>query len=257
MVGVFSSGATPGRVCARSRTVGCAVRPALVLLSGGMDSTACLHWALGRYDEVRAIGFDYGQRHRDAELVSAGKLARRRGVPFETLCLADSLHGGLKRGVPEHDRLASGVHPAFVPGRNLVFLSLALGRACIYWPNSEDTAIVIGACHEDTSGFPDCGQTFLRLAQAALSAAVLRLIRVEAPFVTSTKRDLVGSFLGNKDALADIQASWSCYAGTGPCGICTPCVLRRDAFDAHGLSDLCCVPTMFGGDVARDRRFGG
>lgn len=226
--------------------------PACVLLSGGMDSTACLHWALDKYADVRALGFDYGQPHRNAELVMAQRIAERNGVPFEIIALADTFHSGLLAAVPVHDDKPRALHQAFVPGRNLVFLSIALSRASRWWPNGH-LSLVIGACLEDSSGFPDCTLEFLSAADKALSAAVARRIKVAAPYCQISKRDLVKSvMLAYPAGLADLQESWSCYAGRGPCGICTPCVLRREAFAAHGLTDNAAQPTLSGGDVARE-----
>lgn len=228
---------------------------ACVLLSGGMDSTACLHWALHHYRDVRALAFAYGQPHRDAELTIAGQIARRNKVPFETIAIADALHAGILTRVPDHDEgLSAGLHRAFVPGRNLVFLSLALSRACQWWDGEID--IVIGSCLEDAGGFPDCRKEFVTAASKALSAAVDRKIQVSAPYVNMPKagilRDAAKRF---PTALADIQDSWSCYTGKGPCGTCTACVMRIAAFAEYGLEDKCAAPTMFGGDVGRERGY--
>lgn len=227
---------------------------ACVLLSGGMDSVACLHWALNQYRDVRALAFRYGQPHADAELTVAGQIARKNGVPFETIHVADALHAGILTRVPEHSEgLADGLHRAFVPGRNLVFLSLALSRACQWWSGSVD--LVVGSCEEDAGGFPDCREEFLRAAALALSTAVDRKIRVAAPWVRMPKSDILRDVAKRfPSGLADIQASWSCYAGKGPCGVCTACVVRTRAFEAFGLEDKCAAPIMFGGDVARNRR---
>jgi len=232
-------------------------KKACVLLSGGMDSTACLHWALTKYGEVRAVGFDYGQPQRDAELTAAGRVARRRGVPFEIIALADTLHSGILAAVPSHESVpSSSIHRAFVPGRNLVFLSVALSRAMRWWPDVGRLRLVIGAVAEDTSGFPDCTGAFLQAASTALSAAVAVDVKVRAPFNTITKAEMLA--VASKffpDSLTDIQESWSCYAGRGPCGTCTPCVLRASALAESGLPDLAKVPAMTGGDVGRERGF--
>jgi 7-cyano-7-deazaguanine synthase len=228
---------------------------ACVLLSGGLDSTACLHWALDKYREVRALGFDYGQPHRNAELVAAERIAGRNGVPFETIALADTLHSGLLAAVPVHDDKPRALHQAFIPGRNLVFLSVALSRACRWWPAEPQLSLVIGACLEDTSGFPDCTLGFLNAAEVSLSLAVNQQVRVTAPYCQTRKEDLVKSvLLAFPDGVDDLLSSWSCYAGKGPCGICTPCVLRADAFKKHGLTDRAVSPKMTGGDVSRDLR---
>lgn len=249
---VDQAGAIPlrGRVC--------------VLLSGGMDSTACLHWAISHYKEVRALAFDYGQPHRDAELSAAGKIAARNGIPFESIALADALHSGLLARVPTHSEESPGViHRAFVPARNLVFLSLALSRACQWWPtpvqagraNPFDIEIVMGCCLEDAGGFPDCRLKFIQAASQALGMATDRAIHVRAPYVNMPKTDIIRDAAKRfPSALVDIQESWSCYAGKGPCGTCTACVMRARAFAEYGMEDKCAAPVMFGGDTERDRR---
>lgn len=221
---------------------------ACVLLSGGMDSTACLHWSIGRYENVRALGFDYGQPHRESELSAASSLALRLGVKFEVLSISGTLSSGLLGAVPRHDDgpLAAGVHRAFVPGRNLVFLSMALCRVSQWW-QAGDIDIVIGACWEDTAGFPDCTEKFIDSASVTLSAAVERNVIVVAPYSKMTKREMLSDVQGMGDgAMADIQKSWSCYAGVGPCGECTPCFLRDVSLRAAGIDDLC-KPVLGGG----------
>lgn len=227
---------------------------ACVLLSGGMDSVACLHWAIAKYRNVRALAFRYGQPHGDAEMVAAGRIARKNSIPFETIHLADALHGGILSRVPEHsEEAAKGLHRAFVPGRNLVFLSLALSRSCQWWDG--EIELVVGACEEDAGGFPDCREEFYRAASKALSAAVDRKIHVAAPWVRMPKVDILRDVAKRfPSGLADIQESWSCYVGKGPCGTCTACVLRARAFAEFGLEDKCATPVMFGGDTERDRR---
>jgi 7-cyano-7-deazaguanine synthase len=229
---------------------------ACVVLSGGMDSTACLHWALHKFSEVRALGFDYGQPHRDAELVAAGRIAARNSVPFATIALADTLHSGLLSAVPQHVDGPAGPHPAFIPFRNLVFLSVAGSRALRWWPGEAQISLVFGACLEDANGFKDCRQDFVSKTEAALNAAVDQTVRVHAPYSATSKRDIISSvMLAFPSGLADLQESWSCYAGKGPCGTCTPCVLRRSAFEAHGLVDNTSAPRMTGGDVSREQKY--
>jgi 7-cyano-7-deazaguanine synthase len=228
---------------------------ACVLLSGGMDSTAALLWAIDRYAEVRAVGFDYGQPHRDAELVAAAGIAERRRVPFERIVLADTLHSGILAAVPVHDANATGTHAAFVPGRNMVFLAIAMSRAARWWPTGAFD-LVIGACKEDAAGFPDCTAEFLGSASVALSEALARPVWVAAPYCAIAKSGIVASVLTAYPwGLNDLRSSWSCYAGRGPCGLCTPCVLRASAFAAHGVEDLAAAPPLSGGDVSRERRY--
>lgn len=230
---------------------------ACVLLSGGMDSTACLFWAHSKYKQVRAIGYDYGQPHRDAELVAAGRIARQLQVPFVTVALADTMRAGLLSGVPSHDPSVA-INRAFVPGRNLIFLSVALARACQWFPEPHAIDIVIGACLEDAGGFPDCRPAFFKQASEALSLAVDRPIKVSAPYAKMPKAGIIEDVsLRFASGVRALQTSWSCYAGSGPCGACTACVLRQQALATHGLEDLAAAPEMTGGDVAREQRLKG
>jgi 7-cyano-7-deazaguanine synthase len=245
--GIDESGAIPlrGRAC--------------VLLSGGMDSTVCLFWTLAKYREVRAVCFDYGQPHRDAELIAARGLADRHSIPLERLAIADALRGGLLAGVPEHDPFPStAIHRAFVPGRNLVFLSLANALASCWWKDGAGYDLIMGCTLEDTRGFPDCDEKFLKSAHKTLSLAVACSVHVAAPYVKMTKVEMLrDAELRFGSSLAEVQASWSCYEGKGPCGKCTACVLRAEAFTAVGLMDLCAAPQMTGGDVDREARLKG
>lgn len=254
MSGIDEKGAMPlrGRVC--------------VLLSGGMDSTVCLHWAMQKYRDVRAVGFDYGQPQRDSELVAAGKLARRYSIPFEMIVLADTLHSGFFKGIPEHDPQSTILHRAFVPARNVVFLSVALSRAARWWPDAvsdpgsrgknTDITLVIGAVKDDADGFPDCRREFFYSCAKTLSLAIGRDVDVAAPYAGMTKEQMLADAKGRfGSSIADVQESWSCYAGKSACGICTPCVLRKRSFEAHAIDDLAVPAVMMGGDVGRERGF--
>jgi len=228
---------------------------AVVLLSGGMDSVAALHWARGRYETLRALGFRYGQPHANAELPIAQNVAARLGVPFTVLAMADVLNTrmGLLAGVTDHDASRfGGVNPAFVPGRNLVFLSVAAAHACGWFKGNFH--IVIGACAEDAAGFPDCRERVLTALGGVLREGCGREFHVVAPFVRTSKAALVGSLDGH--ALEDVRRSWSCYRGelAGPCGTCSACVVRAGAFAAAGVVDLSAHPGVCGGDPARETR---
>jgi 7-cyano-7-deazaguanine synthase len=233
---------------------------AVVLLSGGFDSTACLYWAHSKYRNVRAIGYDYGQPHRDAEVVAAARAARELGIEFEVVALADTMRSGLLDGVTDHAASVSAVvNRAFVPARNLIFLSVALSRACQWFPTSNAIDLVIGACKEDAGGFPDCREQFFDTATKVLSMAVDRKIRACAPYVKMPKANILTDVsLRFQSGVAALQTSWSCYrGGKAPCGTCTACVLRAQAFEAGKVEDLCAAPVMTGGDVERARRLEG
>jgi 7-cyano-7-deazaguanine synthase len=223
----------------------------LVLFSGGMDSTLALHWALMRYADVIAVAYDYGQPHRDAELCAADYIATKRGVTLYRERIMVPV-AGLLTGVHDHDGSA-GINRAFVPGRNLLFLAMALGPGIARWPLL-GFDIVIGACAEDAGGFPDCRLEFFRAAEKALSTAVDRPVGVAAPFVKMTKAEaLETAELRFPLGMLDAADSWSCYRGDGPCRKCTACVMRAQAFAARSMYDRSQLPRMTGGDVHRDR----
>lgn len=212
-----------------------------VLLLSGLDSAAALHHT--RPD--RAVGFSYGQPHRDAELTAAGLIAARRGVPFEVLLLPD-----LRRLDPTAGRDAAGVSLAFVPGRNALFLARA---AAAYATPGTSLRLVMGANADDFAAFPDCRGSFFAAAQAMLRAALVGVcdVWISTPWLTSTKAEIVRWCAGRPEALADIRDSVSCYRGTR-CGTCDACTLRAAAFKACRLEDGTSLQTMHGGDPGRD-----
>lgn len=228
---------------------------AIVLLSGGLDSSAALLWACATYKRVDAIGFDYGQPHRDNELTHAGWLARKHGVRFSTIAVADAMNtrAGLLRPVGP-SALDGGVDTAFMPGRNLAFLVLAAAHAATWSP--EPLALVVGANDDDAAGFPDCRAEFFQQAAVAIGLGIGRPVCIDAPFLRLSKAGIVaGVALAGEDALADVLRSWSCYAGgAAPCGACTACVGRARAVSDHGLVDLTRAARMHGGDPARSAK---
>ncbi len=161
---------------------------ALVLFSGGQDSTTCLYWALQNFDDVTALGFDYGQKHR-VELEQATKIADLAGISFEILKL-DNLLGN--SALLQHDRDINAPHPqaiglpgAFVPGRNLIFLSLAASYAF----NRGIFDIVGGMCQTDYSGYPDCRRVFIESFETTISLATMQDFRVHTPLMYMNKAD--------------------------------------------------------------------
>lgn len=189
-------------------------RSALVLLSGGQDSTTCLFWALhpnlGAFDRVEALGFRYGQKHA-VELEQAEQIANRAGVSFHLVDLTGLLSGS---ALTEHEKDVSGRHerapelPAsFVPGRNALFLTAAASYA--YTRGLRD--LVGGMCQTDYSGYPDCRRVFVDAQQTALSLALDTDVRIHTPLMYLTKaetwklaRDL--GVLGGVDVLEVVRA---------------------------------------------------
>lgn len=226
---------------------------ALVLLSGGFDSTAALHWAIKNHPSVRAISFDYGQPNRDDELYRAQIVAERLGVPWGRVTMADTLPRlGLLHTVQDHSKDATGTNKAFVPGRNAVFLSVAGAHAATSWPTG-NLDLVIGACPEDAAGFPDCRPGFLCKMGETLRAALAREVQIVAPFIDRTKSQVLQSF-NYTTAADDLALSYSCYRGGFPCRKCSACVVRGAAFAELGITDRSIGAIMGGGDPHREAR---
>ncbi|MBX9656499.1 7-cyano-7-deazaguanine synthase QueC [bacterium] len=162
---------------------------ALVLFSGGQDSTTCLYWAKSKFDEVHAIGFDYGQRHR-IELEQARKIAGLANVPFTVIDITGLLGNS---ALTNHELSVDSKHPrdpnlpaTFVPGRNLFFLSIAGGVAF----NRGISDLVTGVCQTDYSGYPDCRREFIDHMERTLSAAMApHLFRIHTPIMHIDKAD--------------------------------------------------------------------
>lgn len=163
-------------------------KSALVLFSGGQDSTTCLFWAKAHFDHIEALGFHYGQKH-DVELQQARIIADKAEVPFTVLDISGLLRGS---ALTEHDKDISGQHeqnpdlPAsFVPGRNALFLTIATSYA--YTKEIHD--LVGGMCQTDYSGYPDCRRVFIDSQQTTLSLALDRDISIHTPLMYLTKAE--------------------------------------------------------------------
>lgn len=161
---------------------------ALVLLSGGQDSTTCLYWAKDKFEHVEAIGFNYGQKHA-VELAQAKVIADQAQVPFTIINVQGLFHGS---ALTEHDKDVSGPHeidsslPAsFVPGRNAIFLMTAASFAY----NRKIKDLVGGMCQTDYSGYPDCRKDFVDSLQTTASLALGDEVRIHTPLMYLTKAE--------------------------------------------------------------------
>ena len=219
---------------------------ALVLLSGGVDSSTALALAKEKYGaEVMALSMSYGQRHA-RELQSARKVAAYYGVKLLELDLAPifanskcSLLAGAAEQVPlasyAEQLQHSGGEPVstYVPFRNGLFLSAAASIALEY----DCEVIYYGPHADDAAGnaYPDCSEEFHAAMNEAVYLGSGKKLRLEAPFVRLTKKDIValGVRLG-----VPYELTWSCYCGgPEPCGRCGTCIDRQKAFAANGLCD--------------------
>lgn len=219
-----------------------------MLLSGGQDSTTSLFWALRKFETVRAIAFDYGQRHR-IELSAAARIASLAGVDFQALPLEVlGVLGGSALVDPSLDVTVDGGHEdraapnglpsTFVPGRNLLFLSVAGAYAL----KVGATHLVTGVCETDYSGYPDCRTEFIEAMVKVLAAAMpssMGEITIHAPLMQKTKAQTVkmARELGD-DCWNALGHSVTCYLGWQPgCGQCPSCVLRAKGFEEAGETD--------------------
>ncbi len=220
---------------------------ALVLFSGGLDSTTCLALAIDKYgkDEVLALSVSYGQKH-SKEIEAAQKVAAYYGVTLQTLDLAQIFadsdctllkgSGGVipKESYAEQLAETDGKPVStYVPFRNGLFLSsaasIALSHGC--------EVIYYGAHSDDAAGnaYPDCSEDFNNAMNTAIFLGSGRQLRIEAPFVAKTKADVVAEGLRLK---APYHLTWSCYeGGEKPCGLCGTCRDRAAAFAANGIAD--------------------
>jgi 7-cyano-7-deazaguanine synthase len=216
-------------------------QPAVVLLSGGLDSATTLAVARACGHSCHALSFDYGQRHA-IELDAARRVARALGAAEHRVLvmpIGQFGHSALTdTGIPVPEAPTDGIPVTYVPARNTVFLACALGYAEVLGAQH----IYIGVNAVDYSGYPDCRPEFIRafesLANLATRAAVEgRSMRVHAPLIDLSKADIIrrGIALG-----VDYGLTVSCYqpAEDGrPCGRCDSCRLRREGFAAAGVTD--------------------
>lgn len=218
------------------------MKKAVVLFSGGLDSTTCLYWALDKGYECETLTVSYGQKH-EREVRSARQIAEKLGVKqhFVTLefpWLASSSLVDKNQRIPDlsMQEIESGKIPStYVPGRNLVFLSVA---ASLMDAIGAD-AIVAGPNAVDFSGYPDCTPAFFNAAREAINRGTERGVtcgvEVLAPLMDLSKADIVrlGARLG-----VPFELTWSCYSGGDkPCGYCDSCKLRARGFAEAGVVD--------------------
>jgi 7-cyano-7-deazaguanine synthase len=215
--------------------------PAVVLLSGGLDSATALAIAHERGFICHALSVDYGQRHL-AELDAAGRVARASGVREHRIMRVDLAGIGgsalTDPGIAVPVEPSSGIPVTYVPARNTLMLALALGWAEVL----EAHHIFIGVNVLDSSGYPDCRAEFIeafeRLAALATRAGVEgQPCRIEAPLISLTKAEIIREGVRLR---VDYGATVSCYQADGAgraCGRCDACRLRRAGFEAAGVAD--------------------
>ena len=216
---------------------------AVVVFSGGQDSTTCLIQALAEYNEVHAVTFNYGQRHSQ-EIAVAQAIATELGVVAHKVLdlglLNELAISALTReAIPVSGALqANGLPNTFVPGRNILFLTLA----AIYAYQVGARTVITGVCETDFSGYPDCRDEFVKALNRAVSLGLEQPIEFVTPLMWLDKAqtwELAGTLGGQ--ALIDIvvEHTHTCYEGVRGerhawghgCGACPACELRRNGFE--------------------------
>jgi 7-cyano-7-deazaguanine synthase len=224
---------------------------ALVLFSGGQDSTTCLAWALDRFERVETIGFDYGQRHR-VELDCRSRIANglkgmnpiwaARLGPDHTLDLGvlGQMSDSALTSNAAIEMQANGLPSTFVPGRNLMFLTAAAGLA---WRRGIKH-IVGGMCETDYSGYPDCRDQTIRALETAINLGMDRRFTLETPLMWIDKATTwaLADSLGGADLVELIRVeTHTCYLGERGrqhdwghgCGTCPACELRANGYSRY------------------------
>lgn len=222
-------------------------KKAVVLVSGGLDSTTVLAIAQSQGYDCYTLSFDYGQRHR-VELEAAQLISQQMGaqehkaVTLDLGCIGGSALTDQDIDVPDFDAEHTGIPVTYVPARNTVFLSIALGWAEVI----KAQTIFIGVNAVDYSGYPDCRPAFIEayetMANLATKAGVEgEKLSIQTPLIDLSKGEIIkkGIALG-----VDYAKTISCYQATDAgeaCGRCDSCRLRQQGFEAAGVTD----PTLY------------
>lgn len=218
------------------------MKKAIVLLSGGLDSSVAIHLAKKEGFEVYALSFDYGQKHHK-ELSCARATAQKIGAKEHNIVtLQLNLWGGSSltdssMEVEDGDVSRTDIPPTYVPARNMVFLSVAASYAEAI--GSQD--IFIGVSEVDYSGYVDCRGEFIVAMENAINKGTVmgaeqgKRISIHTPFIHKTKAEEI---LLGEELQVDWSLTWSCYrGGAKPCGTCDSCLLRAKAFSEAGVTD--------------------
>lgn len=207
---------------------------AVVLFSGGQDSTTCLFWAMRRYKKIYALGFKYGQKH-EKEIEIAERIARNAGIEYNVID-ASFISSLASNSLTCHNikmdeqQPTGGIPNTFVPGRNMFFLSIA----AVFAREKGVNVLVTGVSQTDFSGYPDCRDSFIKSMNVTLNMAMDYQFRIETPLMWIDKAQTwaLADELGVFDLVRN--ETLTCYNGIigDGCGHCPSCKLRR-----HGLEE--------------------
>lgn len=208
---------------------------AVVVFSGGQDSTTCLFWAKKKYEEVIALSFNYGQKHSD-ELICAKEICKKYDVEHHILDMAllnQLAPNSLTRADIEVDKEApeTGTPNSFVDGRNMLFLTFA----AVFAKQRDIHVLVTGVSQSDFSGYPDCRHVFITSLETTLTLAMDYEFEVITPLMWIDKKETwkMADDLGVFDVIR--QETLTCYNGVrgDGCGDCPACRLRRRGMEAY------------------------
>jgi len=215
------------------------VKKAVVLLSGGIDSTTTLYLAKKEGFRCHCLIFDYGQRHR-REIESAKRIVKINNCPWQILKIdllkKDSALLDRKVKIPQHSNLKTNIPSTYVPARNIIFLSFALS----YAETIKAEKIFIGAHILDYSNYPDCRPEFFKAFNRVILCGTKagrkgKRIEIKTPLINKKKSEIIK--LGIKLGVP-FELTWSCYEGEKyPCGKCDSCYFREKGFKEAGLKD--------------------
>ncbi|WP_227395405.1 7-cyano-7-deazaguanine synthase QueC [Jeotgalibacillus aurantiacus] len=207
---------------------------AIVVFSGGQDSTTCLFWALEKFDEVEAVTFKYGQRHEN-EIVCAEKIAEELGVKHHVLdmSLLNQLAPSALTRDEEIVEKEGELPSTFVPGRNLLFLSFAAVLA----KQRHARHLVTGVCETDFSGYPDCRDIFIKSLNVTVNLSMEENFVIHTPLMWLDKKETwaLADQLGRFDYIR--TKTLTCYNGVqgDGCGDCPACRLRLNGMNEYLL----------------------
>jgi 7-cyano-7-deazaguanine synthase len=229
------------------------MKQCIVLLSGGIDSTTSLYWARGRYEKIHALTIDYGQRHK-VEIEQAKEIALNLKISHQILFLDLTQIGGstltdrrfpLPR-IERRDQIGKEIPSTYVPFRN----GILLGLAAALGEKIGIEHIICGFNIIDSPHYPDTRPSFVKAMEKAIKKGT-RMghsrppVKIIAPFIRKKKSDIIRAGLSMG---VDYSQTISCYAGlTTPCGSCSACVLRQEAWEEVGQEDPLIAKTRMGG----------
>ena len=227
------------------------MKKAMVILSGGQDSTTCLFWALENYDHVEAITFDYGQKHI-IEIAAAKTIAEMANVLHYTVKVPNILRSrsplvDKSQTLETYDNyedmdniIGDRVELTFVPMRNAFFITIAANYAL----HNDIYTLVTGVCQQDNANYPDCRESFIQSQEKTINEALgIDNFKIVTPLINMTKAESVElvnglAMFGENKCMDALAYSHTCYSGVyPPCGKCHSCVLRAYGFEQAGVDD--------------------